>query len=260
MKVIGGFRQTKKEDLIERMTEIHIKKNNAVNKFYQRANQKSDSTNNSVLVVNDNETNTNDGSTVVLFNSVFYFFLRDKFPEEEGLTRKKLSLVNFLIETDISGFIKKESESNNKEFVFKSFFAKNYDHLIPDAEKIREEWFSLDFKIYNTYILVFKDDNNQEFTKTHTIVKDEITEKFSASIKCPISDSQTTVKDGFNANDNINIFIRNINTQKEVKLIISTDVNFTAQDLKTITITNIDISQKDYKEYNKLLPVMLRNL
>jgi hypothetical protein len=260
MKILGGFRGTKKEDLIQRMSEIHIKKNNAVNKFYQRADQQSDASNGSVLVVNENETNNSDGSVVILFNDVFYYFLKDKFPEEEGLTKEKLSLVNFLIQTDISGVIKKEAENNNKEIVFNRFFAEKYDHLIPQPQGIRETWFKLDFKIYNTYVLVFKDDNNQEFTKTHTIIRHEITDKFLASIKCPISDSQTTVKDGFNANDNINVFIKNVNTQREVKLILSTNVSLTAQDLKTITITDININQKDYIAYNKILPIMLGNL
>ena len=235
------------------ISTLHKEKNNSLTENYSKI-----SINNNNNISTDNElTGLTDGDCNIIFNDSLYTFLNKELPEEIETTYKVLNLINHTILNTLGNgvdffefqYIKVGYKlfisniingvyNNNIEFDFKNFI--NEYNSILSQEK-------------NFFVLLIKDSLGNEFATTKKANRNKIRQGYSSVIKVPISDSTTGVKDGFNTNDVMKFYYKNITKNIELELIVNSYTNLLAADKENIIVNLIEIKEESKKIYNNLI-------
>jgi len=245
--------------IIKKYSDIHIKKNNSTTANLVRKTQ----TSLSVISVDDSVTNITDGNFSIIIQYL-YEFLLNELPEEEYITKWKISFLEYII--DESKAIGTEGEILNAFYsdgyykFFINFVQGKYEEIIFNYKKHLDTYLNINFDKQQIFTLLIKDGNNVNFSAIKSAKRSSIKINSSPVIRCPISDSQTSVKDGFINNEPFFIFYKNEYTNIEIPIIVNADPNLLAGDKKEIIIKSMTLSHESKVNYNSFLYESVLNL
>lgn len=248
MKILNTKPTVSKEFIVSKFEKIHKNKSNSTVEKYTRVgfNDKDS------LIIDETQTNTTDGNCSIIFGSgALYMFINNILPEEKDVTHYNLFIIEFYINKS------EQVGLEYKKLGYKKFIGKllkgEFKGKLQYEEEMYEQIISADFSHVKTFYLQLEDSNQNVFGKTSTSVLSKISQTSSSAIKAPINDSDTNVKDGFNTNDDIKIFLINTYYNITIELLCEGDPDMQAADKKEINITNIKASDSDIKKYNTLI-------
>ena len=239
--------------------KLHAEKSNSLVENYSGVNINNNisSGNNNVVSTNDSITNTTDKDCEITFKeSSLYSFLANELPEETIITEKKLKFINSLIHENIlQGNV--DPQLLYEEIGYSEFLEKltngDFNEVFFLADQFNDYYNSI-ISLYPTELRILgKDTNGSTFLGTNSFNRYDIEEGYASSVKCPINDSTSSEKDGFNINEIITLFLLNLNTSQELKLTIKAYPDLLIDYRKNILIESISISSSQKKEYNKLI-------
>ena len=249
MKIlIGRRRQRNVEKIKEKFQSLHQTVNNSTVTVFSRKEEE--------LIVEESvttdntQTNITDGGCEIIFSDVFYKFINGRIPEEISQTESKLKIINHLVSQN--EILLDLARKNNYDTFFNNLVEGVYrEYLIPEEEKIIQEYFLIDFSKQEEFQLTVKDSLGNEFCKTKTFIRSKVKQGGSFIIKCPMDDSETTVKDGFSPNEIPYFFYKNMFTGTEVSIDVHAN-SLTLNNLKSIPILDIKIGRIQAEKYNPL--------
>jgi len=229
-------------------SRIHKEKSNSTVNEYILVNPNL----NSNSFTNDNtNTNTTDGKFELVFEN-FYNFIHNILPEPENVTLYKLKQIETLIDINLGiGIDLVEIYKGRGYFLFiQDVLEGNYEMF--GREQFIEAILSIPDKFDYNFIILAKDSEGTTHAQTESIAVSQIQQNSVSVLSCPMSDSQTTNKDGFAANDVVTLFFKNTTTNKEIIIFTNPSV-ITANNLSTITLEEYIIKQYTIKHYNPVL-------
>jgi len=232
-----------------RLSELHKLKNNSQVLEYTSV---SFTENNNFNTDNVN-TNTTDGDFQIVFEN-FYNYIHNILPEPENVTLFKLKQIKTLIEINLESLIGIDLTPIYKG---RGYFLFIQDVLEGKYEMFGREQFieailSIPDKFDYNFIIFAKDSEGTTHAQTESIAASQIQQNSVSVLSCPMSDSQTTNKDGFAANDYVMLVFKNTNTNKEIPIFTNPSV-ITANNLTTILLEEYIVKQYTIKHYNPML-------
>ena len=261
MKVIKIKTSIRTDVEVKMLSSLHKEKSNSKIENYTRISVNSN--NNNDLSTNINLTSSTQGECNIIFGDSLYHFLNTELPEDIGVTRKTIDLINQEIQSGNNNLITYEYNNLGYKLFTSNLNNGTYSNLesSPISANIIDLNVNKFIKNYNLirsqdknlFILLIKDSLNNVFTTTKEVYINKIKKGFSAVIKAPINDSTTAAKDGFNTNDPMFFFFKNTTRNIELKLTVTSDSNLLAADKTNIVIDKIKINEGLKKEYNNLL-------
>ncbi len=232
-----------------RLSELHKLKNNSQVLEYTSV---SFTENNNFSTDNVN-TNTTDGDFQIVFEN-FYNYIHNTLPEPENVTLFKLKQIKTLIEINLESLTGIDLTPIYKD---RGYFLFIQDVLEGKYEMFEREQFieailSIPDKFDYNFIIFAKDSEGTTHAQTESIAASQIQQNFVSVLSCPMSDSQTTNKDGFAANEYVTLVFKNTNTNKEIPIFTNPSV-ITANNLTTILLEEYIVKQYTIKHYNPML-------
>lgn len=246
--------------ITKKYSELHVEKNNSVTVTLERKNQ----TSTSVISVDDSVTNITDGSFSIIIQYL-YEFLLNELPEEEDVTKWRISFLEYIIDTSnnsigTGGEILDAFYSDGYYMFFINFVGGKYKEIIFDYKKNVDSYLNMNFDNQQIFTLLIKDGNNVSFSAIKSAKRSDIKVNSSPVIRCPMSDSQTSNKDGFVSNEPFFIFYKNEHTNIEIPIIVVATPNLLAGDKKEIIIQSMTLSDESKFNYNPFLYQSVLNL
>jgi len=234
------------------ISALHKEKNNSLTENYSKI-----SINNNNISIDDELTGSTDGDCNIIFNDSLYSFLSKELPEEIETTYKVLNLINITIlnalDKGVDFFELEYINVGYKSFVSNILngFYNNYIEF--DFKNFIKEYNLILSEEKDLFVLLIKDSLGNEFATTKKANRNKIRQGYSSIIKVPINDSTTEIKDGFNTNDVMSIYYKNITKNIELELIVNSYTNLLAVDKENIIVNLIEISKESKKIYNNLI-------
>lgn len=236
-----------KRVLIKKFNTIFIDKYNSTVKKYSRVDDDVENK----IETNNTETNNTDGSFNLLLGDVFYDFLQNTLPEEEAITSINLKLISSL--TSKNSYLDSEFKKIGYLAFYSNLINGQYSSMIDNYDELIYNHNNTNTDQYEKFTIQLEDSTGNVFSKTTEAVRSKITEGSMSTIKVPISDSQTTEKDGFTSGELFYTYYINTFSNIKIELLLTSESTLTAVDLKTINTTKIGISKEDERRYNSIL-------
>ena len=258
MKKYNAKSTLSQEVIIKKYSDIHVEKNSSTTVNLVRKTQ----TSSSVISVDDSVTNITDGNFSIIIQYL-YEFLLNELPEEEFITKWKISFLEYIIDNSSNlgaGELLNAFHSDGYYKFFINFVEGKYKGIIFDYEKRLDAYLKMSFDKEQEFTLSIKDANNDIFSAIKSVKRSDIKANSSPVIRCPMSDSQTSNKDGFISNEPFFIFYKNEHTNIEIPIILSATPNLLAGDKKEIIIQSMTLSNESKVNYNSFLYESVLNL
>jgi len=246
--LIGIRRQLNIKKLKQKFEKLHQTTNDSAVKVYVR--KEKGLVNQDTITTDVTLTSNTDSSCEIIFPSIFYDFITNVLPDEPIQLEAKLSIINFIV-----------SESPELKYIYErdgylvfsnNLFNRAYDdYLTAYLLKALDGYEATDFSAEEEFVIIAKDSLGDEYARTNSFSRSEIIQNSSFTIICPISDSTTTVKDGFNIYDVPYFFYKNTQRDVEIEINVIAD-DLRIQNLEPIIVKEITIDTREIKQYNEL--------
>ena len=248
MKILNTKPTISKEHLVYIFEKIHVEKAGSTVKKYIRVGFNDDNS----LNINQSNTNITDGNCTVIFGTgALYTFINTILPEEEAVTHHNLSVI------DSYSRLSREVAVRYEQFGYRLFMDKllggEFQGNLLLEEDMLHQITVANFDYVKSFYLELEDSSQNVFSTTNPNNLNNISQTSSSAISTPMNDSDTTVKDGFNADDVIKVFLTNTFYNTKIELICQGNPNMKAADQKQISIESITTSDEDIRKYNTLL-------
>jgi len=258
IRIKGKFynRAHVKENFLKKFDSIHKEHYQSeveeifTNSFQEDVNQTLKPDNNNINV---NETSHN----VVIAQGEIFQYINNKIPPSKEVTSLMLETVHTFKIFDDPVLKELESKTNFFDFFNKllsGFYEAELNQNISINLKEFRDYYNEKYKIThestNFYISI-KDYLGNEFYRSEVTNIGKITEKVISEMRCPVNDTTTTEKDGFNINDTFYLYYKN--TFYNIEFPVNYDIslgNNTIQDKGQTVIKDLRSDQKFLKELN----------